>query len=45
MNLYSMKKEKLVEFFGGKLVIADVSMASAAIIKANDARSVAVTSA
>ncbi len=29
-----IKKDKLVEFSGGKLVVADVSTASAAIIKA-----------
>ncbi len=39
-----MKKDKLVEISGGKLVVADVSTASAAIIKANDARGVAVAS-
>ncbi len=38
------KKDKLVESSGGKLVVADVSTASATIIKANDARGVAVTS-
>ncbi len=40
-----MKKDKLVELSGGKLVVADVLTASAAIIKVNDARGVAVTSA
>ncbi len=38
-------KNKLVEISGGKCVAADVSTASAAIIKANDARGVAVTPA
>ncbi len=37
--------EKLVEISGGKCVAADVSAAAAAIIKANDAMGVAVTSA
>ncbi len=40
-----MRKDKLAEISGGKCVAADVSTASAAIIKANDARSVAMTSA
>ncbi len=40
-----MRKGKLVEISGGKWVAADVSTAAAAIIKANDARGVAVTSA
>ncbi len=40
-----MKKDKLVEISGGKLVVADVSTASAAIIKANDARGGAMASA
>ncbi len=31
---YDMKKDKLVEISGGKLVVDDVSTASAAIIKA-----------
>ncbi len=39
-----MKEGKLVEISGGKLVAADVSTASAAIIEANDAVDVAVTS-
>ncbi len=39
------RKDKLAEFSGGKLVVTDVSTASAAIIKANDAWGVAVTSA
>ncbi len=39
-----MEKDKQVEISGGKLVVADVSKASAAIIKANDARGGAVTS-
>ncbi len=46
-NFFDLKKYKLVEISGGKLVAADVSTASAAITKANDAwgqRSVAVTS-
>ncbi len=30
-----MKKDKLFEFSGGTLVVADVSIASAAIIKEN----------
>ncbi len=37
-----IKEDKLIEVFGGKLIAADVSTA---IIKANDAREVAVTSA
>ncbi len=40
-----LKKDKLVEISGGKLVVADVSTASAAIIKANDGRGVAEISA
>ncbi len=40
-----MRKDKLVEISGGKCVGADVSTAAAVIIKANDARGVAVTSA
>ncbi len=40
-----MRKDKLVKISGGKCVAADVSTAAAAIIKANDARGVAVTSA
>ncbi len=40
-----LKKDKLVEVSGGKVVVADASAASAAIIKAHDARGVAVTSA
>ncbi len=40
-----MRKDKLVEISGGKCIAADVSTAAAAIIKANDARGVAVTSA
>ncbi len=40
-----MEKDKQVENSGGKLVVVDVSTASAAIIKANDARGGAVTSA
>ncbi len=40
-----MRKDKLVEISGGKCVAADVSTAAAVIIKANDARGVAVTSA
>ncbi len=40
-----MTEDMLVEMSGGKCVAADVSAASAAIIKANDARGVAVTSA
>ncbi len=40
-----MRKDKLAEISGGKCVAADVSTASAAIIKANDAMGVAVTSA
>ncbi len=40
-----MRKDKLVEISGGKCVAADVSTAAAAIIKANDVRGVAVTSA
>ncbi len=40
-----IRKDKLVEISGGKCVAADVSKAAAAIIKANDARGVAVTSA
>ncbi len=40
-----MRKDKLVEISGGKCVAADVSTAAAAIIKANDERGVAVTSA
>ncbi len=39
-----MRKDKLVKISGGKCVAADVSTAAAAIIKANDARGVAVTS-
>ncbi len=39
-----MRKDKLVEISGGKCVVADVSTAAAAIIKANDARDVAVAS-
>ncbi len=42
---WKMRKDKLVEISGGKCVAADVSTAAAAIIKANDARGVAVTSA
>ncbi len=40
-----MRKDKLVEISGGKCVAADVSTASAAIIKAYDAKGVAVASA
>ncbi len=40
-----MKKEKLVEISRGKLIVADAWAASAAIIEAQDARGVAVTSA
>ncbi len=40
-----MKKDKLVEISGGKCVAADASAVSAAIIKANAARGVAVKSA
>ncbi len=40
-----MRKNKLVEISGGQCVSADVSTAAAAIIKANDARGVAMTSA
>ncbi len=40
-----MKKDKLVEISGGKLVVVDVSTAPAAINKTNEARGVAVTSA
>ncbi len=40
-----MKKDKLAEISGGYFVAADISAASAAIINANDARGVAVTSA
>ncbi len=40
-----MRIDKLVEISGGKCVAADVSTAAAAIIKANDARGVAGTSA
>ncbi len=40
-----MKRDKLVEISGGKLTAADVSTAPAAIIKTNDARGVATTSA
>ncbi len=36
-----LRKDKLVEIAGGKCVVADVSTAAAAIIKANDARGVA----
>ncbi len=38
-----MKKDKLFEISGGKVVVADVSTASAAIIKANEPWGVAVT--
>ncbi len=40
-----MRKDKIVEISEGKCVAADVSTAAAAIIKANNARGVAVTSA
>ncbi len=40
-----MRKDKLVEISGIKCVTADVSKAAAAIITANDARGVTVTSA
>ncbi len=40
-----IEKNKLVKISGGKCVAADVSTAAAAIIKTNDARGVAVTSA
>ncbi len=40
-----MRKDKLAEISGGKCVASDVSTDSAAIIKANDARGVAVASA
>ncbi len=40
-----MKKDKLVEISGGKFTATDVSTAYAAIIKTNDARGVATTSA
>ncbi len=40
-----VRKDKLAEISGRKCVAADVSTAAAAIIKANDARGVAVTSA
>ncbi len=40
-----MRKDKLVEISGRKCVAADVSTASAAIMRAYDARGVAVTSA
>ncbi len=40
----NVRKDKLVETSRGKCVAADVSTASAAIIKANDARCVAVAS-
>ncbi len=40
-----MKKDKLVEISRGKCVAADVSTASAAIIKAYDAKGEAVASA
>ncbi len=40
-----MRKDKVVEISGGKRVAADVSTAAAVIIKANDARGVAVASA
>ncbi len=40
-----MRKDKLVKISGGKCAAADVSTASAAIIKASDARGVAVTPA
>ncbi len=40
-----MRKNKLIDISGGKCFAADVSTAAAAIIKANDARGVAVTSA
>ncbi len=39
------EKRQLVEISGGQCVVADVSTASAAIIKANDARGLAVSSA
>ncbi len=39
-----MRNDKRVENSGGKVVAADVSAASAAIIKANNARAVAVAS-
>ncbi len=39
-----MRIDNLVEISGGKCVAADVSTAAAVIIKANDARGVAVTS-
>ncbi len=39
-----MKEGKLFEISGGKLIAVDISTASAAISKANDARDVAVTS-
>ncbi len=39
----NIRKDKFVEISGGKLVAANASTASAAIIKANNARGVAVT--
>ncbi len=41
----NLRKDKLYEISGGKCVAADVSTASAATIKAGDARRVALTSA
>ncbi len=40
-----MRKDKQVEISGGKCVAADVSTASAAIIKTSEARGVTVASA
>ncbi len=38
--VYHFTKDKLVEISGGHLIVADVSTASAAIIKANDAEAI-----